>query len=589
MLDRSPDIDDVDVSPATDVVVTFNGAVDPDTVDETSFTLDGGGAVSGTVSIDDTNMIATFAPDGCLASDTTFTVDTTSDIDPFDGEMYEFATASGWLGIDEDELDDQLTDANVVALASDGVGRTMALWLQEADGAGGDDLLAALFDVDGCGWSAPVVVDTAGPAAAAPSIGTGADGAFVATWQQADDLQFSVFDPFALTWAAPASVDPTAAPGSALLSTLSVNNLGEALAVWLEGPTVVAGGAGMAAVPADANVRASFFDPMEGIWTEAQTVNTTFDLVIDGLSADLDAAGNAIIMYEQNTLDDNLDGDGDATTGEEDEALFSQFNPFDDSWSAPVELDFDMSDVVDVIVTIEETTGDALLLWEQDEVVPAMGGVRELRAVVLFAGDDPAIEVPPVLSFSFDGNPGDVSAVVDSNTLDVFIVVQDPGTMGMAGAPNGVSTVKAIVFDGDTDTFGEPETIGLGIAADAATPMDLTAVDDVRLTFDAAGNPVAVWVVEEFVAGVDDNGDPISVFGDASTVVTNTFIDGVGWGIPTTPTDATALTTVVSETVESTGLEVVSGTELGEIIVRLRDDGADVDEVIGIRNGDNAN
>ena len=124
----------------------------------------------------------------------------------------------------------------------------------------------------------------------------------------------------------------------------------------------------------DADVMASFYDQAAGTWSATQTIaipDTGDDLPITGLAADLDLAGNAIILYEQNSDDSDLDGDGDAETGAEEDILFSRFLNTGAApvWSAPITLDFDPSDATGVTVEIEETTGDAILVWVQDNAV----------------------------------------------------------------------------------------------------------------------------------------------------------------------------------------------------------------------------
>ena len=360
------------------------------------------------------------------------------------------------------------------------------------------------------------------------------------------------------------------------------------------------GGGGMGAA-VDSDVRASFYDPVAETWSPVEIVApnlSAMDMegalvgpVVAGLSADLDASGRAIVLYEQNTIDDNLDGDGDplVTTVDEDEVLFSRYDPLTSTWSSPVEIDNLTFDAEGVTVAIEETSGDAILLWTQSPD----GMANDLRAIALAEGEDPTTVTPDDFDgFGFGASPGagDVSLIIESSG-NAFIVAEDMGAMGMAaGDPDATSEVRAFMFDASAGEFSGGTLIGLGVAGTTgnsdpvvASDFDETVVDDVRLTFDAAGNPVAVWVVEDFDA--DDPVTPTAAVLVNSTIVTNTFVDGM-WGNPATPTDETALEIVVNETVESTDLGIASGTGAGEILVRLRDNGSDVDDVFGIRNGD---
>ena len=632
-----PAADARDVEVTSDITVTFDENVDVLTVIDSSFNVFEAGAFNANADTMILGMVAavdattaTFTPNGCLPTDSRIIGALFSDIANVAGGNlipgeFEFLTTSGWN--QEERIDDlDGLPATGITLASDGADRVMALWIQDDPaGAGASDLLASFFDVAACAWSDPEVVDNSMGAAANPNVGSGTDGAFLATWEQDSDIFFSVFDPdpAALTWSAPALIDPDAPedlPGPALFSTLSVTSAGNALAVWLESPTpaaagggaaggggmagggaagggMAAGGGGGGAAPADdSDVRASFYDPDTGVWSDTLQVNDLSGLIIDGLDADLDIAGNAIVLYEQNILDDELDLDDDPATGEEDEVVISQFDPNSAVWSDSVALDFDQSDAVQVIVEIDDTSGDAILVWVQDNAVVAMGPVQELRAVALPLGADPLSLDRAEAQFGFDGNPAEVAAIIgpsidDALMSNAFIVAVDPGAMGMAGAPNGQTRIQAVavgsdVFEGTTLASElTASIIGFGEAATDEAPNALTVVEDLTLTFDAAGNPVATWEVEDIVEGTVD-GAPVQVF-DFSTIVTNTFIDG-SWGFPIDVLDPVALTIVSEQAFEQADIEIISGTGVGEILVRLQDDGSDVDQVIGIRNGDNA-
>ena len=614
----SPAAGERDVAVAgTEITVEFDEAVDGVTVTGTSFNLlegsiaNGDTNIVGAVAVDGPTM-ATFTPDGCLPSDARLIVALTNDItNGGTGSLipneFEIFTESGF-GLDEriDDPADPASAATNLALASDGAGRAMAVWLQEADDPvdGTADVLAAFFDVATCGWSVPQVLDNPIMGAALnPNVGSGSNGAFIATWEQATDLQFSVFDPVAATWSAPALVNPSPLLGTAALSALSVTSDGDALAVWLEGATAAAaGGGGGGAV--DADVMASFYDQAAGTWSATETIaipDTGDDLPITGLAADLDLAGNAIILYEQNSDDSDLDGDGDAETGAEEDILFSRFLNTGAApvWSAPITLDFDPSDATGVTVEIEETTGDAILVWVQDNAVVDMGAVQELRVLAL-----PFEAVPDAaadeMQFGFGGNPAQVSAVIgldDEGGTNAFIVGQDPGAMGAMGAPGGVQAIQAIVVNNDIFTMAPEaedvatEMIGVGTLADeTVTPEVLLAeVDDLSLAFDAAGNPVATWAVEETIIDTS-TGLAVPVINNVA-YVTNTFEDG-SWGFPVSALDENALTIVTESPLEPTDLEIVSGTGIGDILVRIQSDlaadGTAIGQVVGIRNGDNA-
>ena len=585
------------VDVVSEIELVFDQPLLAGTLDDTSLTVRDGGSAdnadfAGTVTLAADDVTATFASERCLPAGRDIAVSPTGDIAGLGGgnvigAEYEFFTAFDWNQEQQVDEDAPPVNATDIALASDGADRAMAVWIQDGD------VLAAFFDVVGCEWIALGQIDGGTGAPLTPNVGSGDDGAFIATWEQDNDLQFSVFDPDATTWAAPAPVDAMAPVGTALLSTLSVTSTGEALAVWVEGPTVPpAGMGGMApAVPDDADVWASFYDPVAAEW-ETQMVNTTSNVVVEGLSGDLDAAGNAIVLYEQNIVDDDLEVNGAAV--DEDEAVFSRFDPGTNSWSEPVALDFDQTDVEGVLVTIDETSGDAILVWEQDTVVAAMGGVREVRARALAEGEDPTLATLEDESlFFFGGNPTAVSVIIDETTRDAFIVVEDPGAMGMAGAPNAQSFVQAFMYDAppppqepedpifSDGVFSGPTEIGSGEEPILDTPdtgdTNEVIVSGSRLAFDAAGNPVASWIVN-FI----DN-DVV----DRSVIVTNTFEEGA-WAFPVDPIDENALTIVSDQSVELTNLEITSGAGIGEILLRLDTDAINGNQVIGIRNGDRA-
>ena len=563
VLSRSPGIDETGVLIAgTAVEVGFNEELNASTVNDASFNVSTDtDSLPGTVSVNDDEMNdgmqATFAPDRCLPSGTEITVDLADTIESseggaFIGETYSFNTIPGWS--DSQQVDDPMfLDASGLRVASDGADRAAILRFQERDLDGSaNDVVANVYDINGCAWGEPVVLDDlAGAVNGTPGISmlgsvmVGTEpGGFLATWEQNDDLLFSVFDPATLEWSDPGVVRmPANADDEVSTSTLAISSSGNALSVWGEGPIPTAGGGmgmGMAAPEA---VYASIFNGAE--WEEAQLVSD-IEGPVTGLSAGLDASGNAVVAFEQ---------DIDADTGID--VAVSLFDGTE--WVAPVAVDAEAENAQDVFVNVNDG-GDAIIVWEQDDDDADTDATA--RGFVLEFGE--LLPGPGVTVFdpgaTFTGGPNDLTGVIN-NDGDAFVVwVQSPGDTGTATS----DTVLAVDYNA-TDGFSAVEEISTN-----SNTADVNAEHE-AVGFGADGSAIAYWSLV-----TDDGTNP------ATTLIQTSTFDGADWGAPET--------VVGPEDGNSTNLELTSGTGIGDFLVRLRDDSADNmnDDVRSIINRDNA-
>ena len=570
VMSRSPDIDAENVLITESVEVVFTEDLDAATVDDTSFTLTGDAPVSGVVSYDSAALAATFTPDRCLPSGTMLSVDladsiTATDGATFDGETYSFTTVDGWT--DEQQVDDPVfLDASGLRLASNGVDLAATLRLQDRDGDGTNDLVANVYDVNGCAWGPAVVLDNA-PTAGRITMLEGATvnnnaGGFLATWEQSDDVLFSVYDPNTLEWADPAPIEATP-DTTATISTLAVSSTGDALSVWYETELATGGGGGggMGGMgggggAAGIELRASMYDGATSTWSTPQTItsNITDSTAIGDIVAGLDALGNAVVIFEQDIEDEDLDGDDDPATGViGNDVVVSIFSTVVSAWSPPLAID-ELAENADGIFVDVNDSGGAIAVWEQDDVDADTND--SARGVVFAIGSPIANMIETFELPAFTGAINDLTAVIDNDGNAAAVWVQAPGD-GTALS----STALAVTFDPAVG-FGAVQEIGTN-SATASVDAEFEGVE-----FDANGNPIAYWSLVDSNTGTTD-------------IQVSTF-DGTAWGAP--------VDLVTDETGESTNLELASGTGIGDFLIRLRDDSeaGNDDDVRSIINRDNA-
>ncbi len=144
-----------DVARNTTVTATFNEDVLGTSVDDTSFTLSAADSVSGSVSFDGLNNIATFTPDSDLAMMANYTATLTSSITDLSGDSlgddysWSFTTADGnWGTASVIDSGDTLVDTNRPSVAHLSNGDTLVVYRKI------DESVWANRYVEGSGWGA---------------------------------------------------------------------------------------------------------------------------------------------------------------------------------------------------------------------------------------------------------------------------------------------------------------------------------------------------------------------------------------------------------------------------------------------------
>ena len=537
IMSRSPDIDEIDVSVTTTVEVVFNGDADGTTIDTTSFVLQDelDNPVAGMVGYNAPSQQATFAPDRCLDAATGYSVTLTTGIlddlgDPFAGDTWDFDTGSGWG--DATAVDDDADSASGVSVASDGSDTAVAVWLQSATGDSTIDVVASFFNVAGCAWSTPVIVDANELVdASGLSLGMASNGTAIATWLQdidgdaADDVVSAIYDPVNGIWGAPAALDTNmlAATGA----SVAVASSGDAVAVWLQDTD--------GAMNGNVEANASVYDPTAGLWGAPATLDTA-GAPIQGVTVDIDVNGNAVAVWTQGGGTVNLWASiYDGT-----------------SWSAADNgIESGAADVANAVVYVNETTGNAIATYEQDAS----------EDINMANDSNTNAEAFAVIYDAIAGTWGTPEFLDDDGaTLANAAVVETTGIIDELGnayvvwrqGPGGSESVNASVFDPLGGTWTDREL--LESSGDQAT--------EVRLSFDSNGAPIAYWA-------------------QSGNIISNTYSLG-SWQ------DTAALTTIVDEggANDAAGPAITFGSGIGGILVWLRDDGAAIDDVYGTRNAD---
>ena len=190
----SPRDQSVGADPTGTIRVSFSEPLDPATVTGDSVQIkDGAGAlVGGTVTYAD--AIATFKPKGRLNLLGNYTVSVTTAVTDAGKTPMErpfassFSVKDGQWGKTESSLTGNtgaFDRSFPLVLATDGVGRAVAAWIQVADGGSNPDVYAALF-AQGKGWATPVKVNINGLPCTFPSVSMNASGNLIVGWVEKD-------------------------------------------------------------------------------------------------------------------------------------------------------------------------------------------------------------------------------------------------------------------------------------------------------------------------------------------------------------------------------------------------------------------
>ena len=164
----SPAADATGVEPSAVVTVSFNEDILGTSVDGSSFTLqDNQGSVSGTVSFDGANNVATFTPANPLSLLDAYTATLTTAVTDLSGNglaadyAWYFTTRDGaWQSAQLIETDNA-GGAATPPIAFDTAGNALAVW-QQSDGTRYN--IWANRYTTGSGWGSPALIETDNPA-----------------------------------------------------------------------------------------------------------------------------------------------------------------------------------------------------------------------------------------------------------------------------------------------------------------------------------------------------------------------------------------------------------------------------------------
>ncbi len=235
-----------DVSLDTNISVTFNGVINPSTVNATVFTVSGGVTTNLPISFSNGNRTATFTPAAALDPFTTYTVSLEASISDTQGltlgapVSFSFTTGSTVPTWDvANSLDSALSlaDSTSYQLYQSSNGDTFAIWAK----SGG---IFANRKANGANWESPVQLNQSsdGPNAISPAIAADGNGNAMAVWIQGTNFENNtnpgksyVLKYFAGSgWQAPADRQQISQNGSPVHSQarISMNSAGHALISW---------------------------------------------------------------------------------------------------------------------------------------------------------------------------------------------------------------------------------------------------------------------------------------------------------------------------------------------------------------------
>lgn len=180
----SPAANAGNVAPTKIVKATFFDAVDPLTVDESSFALDG---VAGTTAYLPTTLTATFTPADPLSLYRTYTARVTTEVaDPEGNHLpadvtWNFTTRDGlWQAPELVEADDT-SDVFAYSVRFGPGGKAIAIWNQS------EQVIARRYDT-ASGWGAGATLSEAGRSSIQPALDMDHEGNAIAVWAQRSPL-----------------------------------------------------------------------------------------------------------------------------------------------------------------------------------------------------------------------------------------------------------------------------------------------------------------------------------------------------------------------------------------------------------------
>jgi len=424
------------------ITATFNEDIFAATVNGSSFTLADSGNITGTVSFDGINNVATFTPGSNLAGSTTYTATLSTAITDLNGNalvsssIWSFTTVGRTWGTAELIETVGGGTADLAQVAVDGSGKAMAVWPQYVPAIPGNSIYANYFNGSSWGSAGLIETDNAGGATNA-QVAMDASGHALAVWQQEPSLgaPVNIYANYfnGSIWGA--AVPLEAGAGAAQLPQVAMDGTGKGVAVWHQNGAV------------HVDVWANHFDGSS--WGTAELIDTN---TAEDRSAQVAIAtnGNALVVWEQ-------------FTGSRNRIVSSVYNGA--TWSAAQAIESVNTGQGVAPRVAMNGSGNGAAVWRHND------GTRYNIWGNHFNGSTWGTAVLLETSNTGDANPPQVA--VSANGRAIAVWSQDDGTR---------TNIWANYFNGSSwGTAALVETDNTGAAIDPQIQMD------------GSGNGVAVW------------------------------------------------------------------------------------------------
>jgi hypothetical protein len=447
------------------ITATFDEDIFATTVDATSFTLTQSGSISGEVTFDGSNNVATLTPTADLSILTTYTATLSTQITDLNGNplaadySWSFTTTEGAWGTAE-MIEDNAEDASTPQIAFDNSGNAIAVWSQNngADINPVNNIWANHFDGSTAEWGAAELIEADAGDATSPQLAVDSSGNAIAVWSQGiglpsqTNIMSNRFD--GTDWGTAELIETGA--GNAASPQVAFDNSGNAIAVWSQSDGLL--------TPI-VDIMTNRFDSTTAEWGTAESIE---DGTGDAASPQVafDSSGNAIAVWSQN--DDSVDN-----------IMANRFNGTVESddfgWGDAELIETGAGNAASPQVAFDNS-GNAIAVWSQNNVAD-IDPVDNIMAHRLIFDDTGLISTAVLIGGESTGNAASPQVATDSSGNAIAVWQQNDG------AETPVDNIMANRFDGSDVLWGDAESIEAG-AGNAASP---------QVAFDSSGNAIAVW------------------------------------------------------------------------------------------------
>ena len=269
-------------------------------------------------------------------------------------------TVSGWDTSAPLAIGEVLPTPRVRLAGIPSTGEAFAVWNEsQITAANGFNTVWFSRFIPGTGWQETAPIDPVADHANWPRVAVDGNGVALSVWGQSDPLSNETsivayrYDRSSGDWLGPDALDNGAAGAIASNPSIAINNAGNAIAAWTQGPTATRG------------VWASRYIPGIG-WTGAELISETDTLgrLNDRPDVAIDAGGNAFVIWRSR----------DNAAGRSSYDLWAR--RFDNSltvpdWGVETLLEFDNTDdtlsgLVEAQVVADDA-GNAIATWSQGD------------------------------------------------------------------------------------------------------------------------------------------------------------------------------------------------------------------------------